>query len=158
MRLGYKEFDDTIIITILTGIFGALAITWVFVWQEIDKQTIINNFYNILYSVVKVDDEELADVTGQVYLVGPGIIEFDSPIPKYKNKIDEKEIVYIINLDNNKKIEIYTDENGFFETKLEEGSYVFSLGTGYQDEVDIKSQNINEVELFIQMPSTAPQY
>ena len=69
MKLGYKEFNDTIIIAILTGIFGALAITWVFAWQEIDKQTIINNFYKVFYSIVK-NEKEYNNKNSQLDIAG----------------------------------------------------------------------------------------
>lgn len=53
-----EGFNDTITMTIIGGIVGALFITGVFVWKEINKQNTLNNLYNQLSRVVRVEKEE----------------------------------------------------------------------------------------------------
>ncbi|MBU1202761.1 hypothetical protein KKH39_01830 [Patescibacteria group bacterium] len=54
-----KGFNDVVTITILGGIIGALFILGVFVWKEIDKQNTLNDLYNKLSGVVKVEEEKV---------------------------------------------------------------------------------------------------
>ncbi|MBU1202752.1 hypothetical protein KKH39_01785 [Patescibacteria group bacterium] len=62
MKLNQKGFNDVIMVTIIGGIIGSLFITGVFVWKEIDKQNTLNNLYNQLSRVVKVNNEKDKEV------------------------------------------------------------------------------------------------
>ncbi|MBT6691046.1 hypothetical protein HOB10_01780 [Candidatus Parcubacteria bacterium] len=59
LRSRQEGFNDVVVMTIIGGIVGALFITGVFVWKEIDKQNTLNDLYSNLSRDVKFEHKPI---------------------------------------------------------------------------------------------------
>ena len=50
-------YSDVITVAFIAGIIGAIFITGTFIWQEVDKVKLINSFYDRLFNVSVVNQE-----------------------------------------------------------------------------------------------------